>query len=58
MIVKVTFNSLPASSEFCHLLLTFANSLDPDQDPSCLKFFLKVYFEKKIEKIPADDKES
>ena len=25
------FNSLPASSDFCHLLLTFANSLDPDQ---------------------------
>ena len=25
------FNSLPASSDFCHLLITFANSLDPDQ---------------------------
>ena len=25
------FNSLPATSDFCHLLITFANSLDPDQ---------------------------
>ena len=24
-------NSLPASGNFCHLLITFANSLDPDQ---------------------------
>ena len=40
------FNSLPASSDFCHLLITFANSLDsdqarqnvgPDLDPNCLK---------------------
>ena len=39
------FNSLPTSSDFCHLLTTFANSLDPDQarpnvgpdlDPNCL----------------------
>ena len=38
-------NSLTASSEFCHLLMIFANSLGPDQtrqnvghdlDPSCL----------------------
>ena len=38
-------NSLPASSDICHLLITFANSLDPDQarhnvgpdlDPNCL----------------------
>ena len=27
------FNSLLASGNFCHLLLTFANSLDPDQAP-------------------------
>ena len=26
------FNSLPASGDFCCLLITFANSLDPDQD--------------------------
>ena len=25
------FNSLPTSGDFCHLLITFANSLDPDQ---------------------------
>ena len=39
--------SLLASSDFCHLLITFENSLDPDQDPhnvgpdldpNCLKF--------------------
>ena len=39
------FNSLPASGNFYHLLITFANSLDPDQarqnvgpdlDPNCL----------------------
>ena len=39
------FNSLPASGNFCHLLITFANNLDPDQarqnvrpdlDPNCL----------------------
>ena len=38
------FNSLPTSGDFCHLLITFANSLDPDQarqnvgpdlDPNC-----------------------
>ena len=41
------FNSLPASGNFCHLLITYANSLDPDQaqhnagpdlDPNCLTF--------------------
>ena len=39
------FNSLPARDDFCCLLITFANSLDPDQaqhlvstdlDPNCL----------------------
>ena len=25
------FNSLSAMGDFCHLLITFANSLDPDQ---------------------------
>ena len=49
--------TLPASSEFCGLLATFANSLDPDLsrhsvrpdlDPSCLTLllFLNEYFEK------------
>ena len=37
--------SLPASGNFCHLLITYANNLDPDQaqhnagpdlDPNCL----------------------
>ena len=40
------FNSLPASSDFCHLLITFANSLypaqarhdaGPDLGPNCLR---------------------
>ena len=40
-----TFNSFPASGDFCRLLITFANSLDPGQaqqnvrpdlDPNCL----------------------
>ena len=26
------FNSFLASGDFCHLLIIFANSLDPDQD--------------------------
>ena len=39
------FNSLPAGGDFCCLLITLANSLDPDQalqnvghdlDPNCL----------------------
>ena len=43
--VVLPFNSLPASGDFCCLLITFANSLDPDQarqivgpdlDPNCL----------------------
>ena len=25
-------NSFPASGDFCHLLITFENSLDPDQE--------------------------
>ena len=41
----LTLNSFPTSGYFCHLLITFANSLDPDQarqnvgpdlDPNCL----------------------
>ena len=39
------FNSLPTRGDFCCLIITFANSLDPDQaqqnvgpdlDPNCL----------------------
>ena len=29
--ISSVFNSLPTSGDFCHLLITFANSLDPDQ---------------------------
>ena len=28
----IAFKSFLASGHFCHLLITFANSLDPDQD--------------------------
>ena len=31
MIVEQSVNSLPASGKLCHLLITLANSLDPDQ---------------------------
>ena len=41
------YNSFPAIGDFCRLLITFANSLDPDQaifvgpdlDPNCLKLW-------------------
>ena len=29
---EAIFNSVSASGNFCRLLITFANSLDPDQD--------------------------
>ena len=44
-ILIVTFTSLPTNGDFYHLLIIFANSLDPDQarqnvgpdlDPNCL----------------------
>ena len=43
--IRPSVNSFPASGDFCHLLITYANSLDPDQaqqsigpdlDPNCL----------------------
>ena len=51
------FNSFPASVNFCRLLITLANSLEPDRarqnvgpdlDPNCLTLmeFLKDFFEK------------
>ena len=54
-------NSFPASGEFCRLLLTFADSLGPDQagqniwpdlDPNCLTLmvFLKDFLKKLIKK--------
>ena len=45
--ISIHFNSSPASGAFCCLLITFANSLNPDQagqnirpdlDPNCLLF--------------------
>ena len=51
-------NSLPGRGEFCHLLLIFANSLDPDQarqnvgpdlDPNC--FTLIVFLKEVVEKF-------
>ena len=33
----VFFNSFLASSDFRYLLITFANSLDPDLDLNCLQ---------------------
>ena len=30
-ITNIDFNSFPASRDFCRLLITFANTLDPDQ---------------------------
>ena len=58
-ICLLLFNSFPASGNFCHLLITFANSLDPDQakqnvwpdlDPlfDTLMIFLKEFFSKLI----------
>ena len=32
LIVHTKSNCFLASGDFCHLLITFANSLDPDQD--------------------------
>ena len=50
--------SLSLSFNFCPLLLTFANSLDPDQDQhfDTLKVFLEDLIEKvNFEKKSADD---
>ena len=32
IIIAKMLNSFIVSNDFCHLLITFANSLDPDQD--------------------------
>ena len=45
----ISFNSLLASGDFLRLLITCANSLDPDQDRlsfDTLIVFLKEFFEK------------
>ena len=58
VLAEAAFNSFPASGDFCRLLITFANSLDPDQawqnvrpdlDPNCLTLLWypwKIIFEK------------
>ena len=32
LLMNLSFKSFLASSDVCHLLIAFANSLDPDQD--------------------------
>ena len=61
-------NSFYASGDVCRLLITFANSLDPDQarrfvepdmDPNCLALWLyswKIFSEKLIKKNPQTTK--
>ena len=68
--VSVCLNSFPASGDFDHLLITFANSLDPDQarqnvgpdlDPNCLTLmvFRKEFFEEvNFRKKSIDDKKA
>ena len=51
-----TFNTFLACGDYCHMLITFANSLDPDQDQHSVHpdldpnrfdgVFLKEFFEK------------
>ena len=60
VILTEQFNSFPACGDFCRLLITFANSLDPDQawqnvgpdlDPNCLTLWLycwKIFLKKLI----------
>ena len=59
LLMRKSINSLPASGEFCHLLITFANSLDPDQgrqkDPKCFRHSDGIS-KKLILKKSADDK--
>ena len=54
---NLDYNSFPANGNFCHLLISFANSLDPDQarqnvgpdlDPNCLTDVIpeRFFFEK------------
>ena len=38
------FNSLPASCDFCHLLVTFANNLDSDQAQQNAKPYLDLNY--------------
>ena len=55
VMAKIILNSLLACGKFCHLLMIYANILDPDQnggpdlDPSrlTLMLFMRGYFSKK-----------
>ena len=57
-IIKMLLFTLPASDNFCHLLISFTNSLDPDQDRqnvgpdlehNRLKYYYtEIFFEKVI----------
>ena len=40
IVVVFGHNTVLASNDFCHLLITFANSLDPDQDRHSVRFDL------------------
>ena len=48
----LSFNYFLACGDFCHLLITFVNSLDPDQDGSkpfdTSKVFLNVFLKKEL----------
>ena len=62
------FNSFLASGNFCRLLITFANILDPDQAQQwawsgskmfdILMVFLKDFFEKKKKKKSTEDRKA
>ena len=64
----VTWSLFPPSGHFRHLLITFANSLDPDQawqiirpslDPNCLMLWWYDFFEKlNLKKKRSADDES
>ena len=69
LLLLCSFNSFPASGDFCCLLITFADSLSPDQaqqnvgpdlDPNCLTLWWyswEIFFEKvNFEKKSTDDK--
>ena len=52
-VVVSYFNSVLASGDFCHQLMTFVNSLNPDQELKnvSLIVFLKERFEKSLLKL-------
>ena len=68
--VEAFLNSFPTSGNFCHLLITFANSLDPDKarqnigpdlDSNCLTFWWyswKNFWKNLLKKKSTDDKKA